>query len=165
MGNIIAVYPGSFDPVTNGHIDIVERAASVFDSVIIAVFVNDNKKPLFTMAERVEVLQAMTAHLTNVQVDSFQGLLSDYVRASKARVIIRGLRGVADFEIESQMALMNKKLNPRAETVFMMASSRNIYISSSIIKEVAGLGGCVNGLVPSLVEEKLREKYRGAEDS
>ncbi|MGI5839148.1 MAG: pantetheine-phosphate adenylyltransferase [bacterium] len=159
MGNLIAVYPGSFDPVTNGHIDIVERAAAVFDTVIIAVFVNSNKKPLFTMDERVEILQAMTAHLPNVQVDSFQGLLSDYVRANKARVIIRGLRGVADFEIESQMALMNKKLNPRAETIFMMASSRNIYISSSIIKEVAKLGGCVSGLVPNLVEAKLREKF------
>lgn len=160
MGKIIAVYPGSFDPVTNGHIDIVERAAAVFDTVIIAVFVNSGKKPLFTMEERVEIIQTMTAHLPNVRVDSFEGLLSDYARAKNAQVIIRGLRGVADFEMESQMALMNKKLNPQAETVFMMASSKNIYISSSVIKEVAKLGGSVSGLVPSLVETKLRKKFQ-----
>jgi len=165
MENRIAVYPGSFDPVTNGHIDIVERAASIFDTVIIAVFVNYDKKPLFTMDERVEILREVTAHLPNVKVASFTGLLSDYLRQKQARVIIRGLRGVGDFEMESQMALMNKKLNPQAETVFMMASSKNIYVSSSIIKEVAKLGGPVSGLVPGLVEAKLREKFRKQADN
>ncbi len=154
-----AVYPGSFDPITNGHLDIVERSAEIFDNLIIAVFINPNKKPLFTVEERVEMIREVTRHLPNVQVDSFEGLLGDYARQRSAKVIIRGLRAVSDFEYEFQMALMNRKLNPNVETIFMSSSSKNIYISSTIIKEVSSLGGSISGLVPRVVENRLMEKF------
>ncbi len=154
-----AVYPGSFDPITNGHLDIVERSAEMFDNLVIAVFINPNKKPLFTVEERVDLIREVTRHLPNVQVDSFEGLLSDYARQRSAKVIIRGLRAVSDFEYEFQMALMNKKLNPNVETIFMSSSSKNIYISSTIIKEVSSLGGSISGLVPRVVENRLMEKF------
>ena len=154
-----AVYPGSFDPITNGHLDILERSAEIFDNLIIAVFVNPNKKPLFTVEERLEMIQEVTRHLPNVQVDSFQGLLGDYARQRSAKVIIRGLRAVSDFEYEFQMSLMNKKLNPNVETIFMSSSSKNIYISSTIIKEVSSMGGSISGLVPRVVENRLMEKF------
>jgi pantetheine-phosphate adenylyltransferase len=154
-----AVYPGSFDPITNGHLDIVERSSEMFDNVVIAVFINPNKKPLFTVEERVDMIREVTRHLPNVQVDSFEGLLSDYARQRGAKVIIRGLRAVSDFEYEFQMALMNRKLNPNVETIFMSSSSKNIYISSTIIKEVSSLGGSISGLVPRVVENRLMEKF------
>jgi len=154
-----AVYPGSFDPITNGHLDIVERSAEMFDNIVIAIFINPNKKPLFSVEERLELIREVTRHLPNVQVDSFQGLLSDYARQRSAKVIIRGLRAVSDFEYEFQMALMNKKLNPNVETIFMSSSSKNIYISSTIIKEVSSLGGSISGLVPRVVENRLMEKF------
>ena len=154
-----AVYPGSFDPITNGHLDIVERSAEIFDNVVIAVFINPHKKPLFSVEERVEMIGEVTRHLPNVQVDAFEGLLGDYARQRSAKVIIRGLRAVSDFEYEFQMALMNRKLNPNVETIFMSSSSKNIYISSTIIKEVSSLGGSISGLVPRVVENRLMEKF------
>ena len=154
-----ALYPGSFDPITNGHLDIVERSSEMFDNLVIAVFINPNKKPLFTVEERVDMIREVTRHLPNVQVDSFEGLLSDYARQRSAKVIIRGLRAVSDFEYEFQMALMNRKLNPNVETIFMSSSSKNIYISSTIIKEVSSLGGSISGLVPRVVENRLMEKF------
>jgi pantetheine-phosphate adenylyltransferase len=154
-----AVYAGSFDPITNGHLDIIERSAAIFDNLIIAVFVNPNKEALFSVQERVELIREVTRHLPNAQVESFQGLLSDYARQRGAKAIVRGLRAVSDFEYEFQMALMNKKLNPNVETIFMMSSSKNIYISSSLIKEVSSLGGSISGLVPRVVENLLMEKF------
>ncbi len=160
----IAVYPGSFDPITNGHLDIVERSSEMFDTIIIAVFANPRKEPLLTVEERLDLIREVTRHLPNVQVDSFEGLLSDYARQRSAKVIIRGLRAVSDFEYEFQMSLMNKKLNPNVETIFMTSSSKNIYVSSTIIKEVSALGGAVSGLVPRAVENRLVEKFYHRKD-
>jgi pantetheine-phosphate adenylyltransferase len=154
----LAVYPGSFDPLTNGHVDIITRGARLFDRIIVAVLVNAEKAPLFTMAERVDIARAVFSHLPNVEIDTFDGLLVDYVERRDAHVIVRGLRAVSDFEFEFQMALMNQRLNPRIETVFMMPAEQYTYISSRLIKEVFSLGGRVHGLVPELVESRLREK-------
>lgn len=155
---MIAVYPGSFDPVTNGHLDIIERAAKIFDLLIVTVFRNAGKNPLFTMEERVELLREATAHIPNVRIDSFNGLLTEYARKQGARVVIKGLRAVSDFDYELQMALMNKKLDPELETLFMMTGQKYSYLSSSIVKELASFGGCVEGLVPPNVAKKLGEK-------
>lgn len=152
-----AVYPGSFDPITYGHLDVIRRAAAVFDQVIVAVVVNPNKNPLFTLEERVELIRACTDDLPNVTVTQFQGLLVAFVRDQGANVIIKGLRAISDFEYEFQMALMNRKQDPRIETLFMMTSSRYSYLSSSLVKEVLRLGGCVKDLVPELVEERMRQ--------
>ena len=154
----LAVYPGSFDPLTNGHVDIIERGARLFDQIIVAILVNAEKAPLFSMSERVEIARAVFKHLPNVEVDTFHGLLVDYVERRNAQVIVRGLRAVSDFEYEFQMALMNRRLKPRIETVFMMPAEQYTYISSRLIKEVFALGGRVHGLVPALVEERLRAK-------
>ncbi|AVX20945.1 MAG: pantetheine-phosphate adenylyltransferase [Bacillota bacterium] len=154
----IAVYPGSFDPITNGHLDIIERAADVFDQVIVAVSVNSAKKPLFSMEERVELLREVLRPYPNVRVDSFTGLTVDYVVSQKARVIIRGLRAISDFENELQMAVTNRKLKPSVETFFMMARAEYSFISSSLIKEIANYGGCIKGFVPEVVEIKIKEK-------
>jgi pantetheine-phosphate adenylyltransferase len=154
----LAVYPGSFDPLTNGHVDIISRGARLFDRIIVAMLVNAEKAPLFSMAERIEIARDVFKHHTNVEVDTFDGLLVDYVERRKAQVIVRGLRAVSDFEFEFQMALMNQRLNPHIETVFMMPAEQYTYISSRLIKEVFALGGRVHGLVPELVEHRLREK-------
>jgi pantetheine-phosphate adenylyltransferase len=161
----LAVYPGSFDPLTNGHVDIISRGSRLFDRIIVAILVNAEKSPLFTLDERVEIAREVFRNHPNVEVDTFGGLLVDYVERRKAQVIVRGLRAVSDFEFEYQMALMNQRLNPRIETVFMMPAEQYTYISSRLIKEVFSLGGRVHGLVPELVEERLRGKVmatRGA---
>jgi pantetheine-phosphate adenylyltransferase len=153
-----AVCPGSFDPVTSGHIDVIERAARVFGEVIVAVAPNPGKRTLFTVSERVDMLRESVGHLANVRVDAFDGLLVDYVRSQGASVIVKGLRAVSDFEIEFQMALMNRNLAPGIETVFMMTGAEYSYLSSSIVKEIAAMGGSISGLVPDVVESKLLEK-------
>lgn len=154
----LAVYPGSFDPLTNGHVDIIARGARLFDRIIVAMLVNAEKAPLFSMEERVEIARSVFGSHTNVEVDTFGGLLVDYVERRHAQVIVRGLRALSDFEFEFQMALMNQRLNPKIETVFMMPAEQYTYISSRLIKEVFALGGRVHGLVPELVEQRLREK-------
>jgi pantetheine-phosphate adenylyltransferase len=154
----VAVYPGSFDPLTNGHVDIIERGARIFDLIIVAILVNVEKAPLFTMQERVEIAREVFKGRPNVEVDTFDGLLVEYVARRQAHVIVRGLRAVSDFETEFQMALMNRRLDPRIETVFMMPAEQYSYISSRLIKEVFSLGGRVSGLVPETVERRLREK-------
>jgi len=154
----LAVYPGSFDPLTNGHVDIILRGARLFDRIIVAVAVNVEKSPLFTMAERVDIARSVFANQPNVEIDAFDGLLVDYVDQRGAQVIVRGLRALSDFELEFQMALMNHRLNPKIETVFMMPAEKYTYISSRLIKEVFSLGGQVHGLVPDMVEARLREK-------
>jgi len=154
----LAVYPGSFDPLTNGHVDIILRGARLFDRIVVAILVNAEKAPLFSTDERVDIARAVFADHRNVEVDTFDGLLVDYVERRKAQVIVRGLRAVSDFEFEFQMALMNQRLSPKIETVFMMPAEQYTYISSRLIKEVFSLGGRVHGLVPELVETRLREK-------
>ena len=156
----LAVYPGSFDPLTNGHVDIISRGARLFDRIIVAVLVNAEKSPLFTPEERVEIGRAVFRDQPNVEVDTFDGLLVDYVERRGAQVIVRGLRAVSDFEFEFQMALMNQRLKPKIETVFMMPAEKYTYISSRLIKEVFALGGRVHGLVPDTVETRLRSKRR-----
>ena len=146
----IAVYAGSFDPVTNGHIDIIQRSARIFEHVIVAVFHNPYKKPMFTMEERVEMLKESIT-LPNVSVDCFEGLLIDYARQKSANVIVRGIRAVSDFEGEFQKASMNKKMNPDIETIVLMSSNEHAFLSSSVVKEAALFGGCIKGLVPDNV--------------
>jgi pantetheine-phosphate adenylyltransferase len=154
----LAVYPGSFDPLTNGHVDIITRGARLFDRIIVAILVNAEKAPLFSMAERVEIARVVFKDYPNVEVDTFDGLLVDYVERRKAGVIVRGLRAISDFEFEFQLALMNRRLNSEIETVFMMPAEQYSYISSRLIKEVFALGGRVHGLVPDTVEARLRDK-------
>jgi len=154
----LAIFPGSFDPLTNGHVDIISRGARLFDRIIVAILLNAEKAPLFTTAERVEITRAVFRDQPKVEVDTFDGLLVDYVERRQAQVIVRGLRAVSDFEYEFQMALMNQRLAPKVDTVFMMPAERYTYISSRLIKEVFALGGRVSGLVPDTVETRLREK-------
>src|ERR1051326_404077 len=154
----LAVYPGSFDPLTNGHLDIITRGARLFDRIIVAILVNAEKAPMFSTGERVEIARQVFAQHPSVEVDTFDGLLVDYVERRRAQVIVRGLRAVSDFEFEFQMALMNQRLSPKIETVFMMPAEQYTYISSRLIKEVFALGGQVQGLVPDLVEQRLRAK-------
>ena len=155
-----AVYPGTFDPVTNGHIDLIQRSGELFDQVIVAVLKNTEKSPLFTVAERVEMLGDAIEGLKNVSVTTFEGLLVDFAQQSQATVIVRGIRAVSDYEYELQMALMNRRLAPRVETVFLMPAETYSYLSSRLVKEISQLGGSVRGLVPSAVEERLRLKQR-----
>ena len=154
----LAVYPGSFDPLTNGHVDIISRGARMFDRIIVAILVNAEKSPMFTMQERVDIAREVFKAYPKVEVDTFNGLLVDYVERKQAQVIVRGLRAVSDFEFEFQMALMNQRLKPQIETVFMMPAEQYTYISSRLIKEVFALGGRVHGLVPDMVEARLRGK-------
>ncbi len=156
----IAIYPGSFDPLTNGHVDIIERGSRIFDQIIVAILGNVEKTPLFSEAERIGILQHVFEGRPNVQVETFNGLLVDYAQLKKASVIVRDLRAVSDFEYEFQMALMNRHLAPGIETVFMMPAEQYTYISSRLIKEVFTLGGEITGLVPPIVEEKLRAKQK-----
>jgi pantetheine-phosphate adenylyltransferase len=158
--DVVAIFPGSFDPITNGHLDIVERGLSVFREIIIAILMNPEKRPLFTVDERVETLRQVFRKNPRVRVDTFSGLLVDYAERVGASVIIRGIRAISDFEFEFQMALMNRRLDPRIETVFMMPAESYTYVSSRLVKEVFQLGGRVSGLVPPGVEKRLREKYR-----
>lgn len=155
----IAVYPGSFDPITKGHLDIIKRSAEVFDEVIVAVLVNPDKKGFFNIEERVELIKKSTQNISNVKIDSFQGLLVDYMKEKKAKVIVKGLRVVSDFEYELQMALMNKKLDSSIETVFMMTSAKYSYLSSSSIKQVVMFGGCIKDLVPDEVLDDIVKKF------
>jgi pantetheine-phosphate adenylyltransferase len=154
----VAIYPGSFDPLTNGHVDIIQRGARLFDRIIIAILVNREKTPLFTADERVEIAREVFAADENVEVDTFGGLLVDYAQRRQASVIVRGLRAVSDFEYEMQMALMNRHLSPDLETVFMMPGEAYTYLSSRLVKEVFALGGSVEGLVPPAVERRLLVK-------
>lgn len=154
-----ALYSGSFDPPTYGHLDVIKRATRIFDDVVVAVFVNREKRPLFTVEERLEMLRRLTSDIPNVRVDSFSGLQVDYARQRGARAVIRGLRAFIDFEYEFQMAQMNRKLEPDLETVFITTSTEYAFISSRVVKEVASFGGCVRGLVPPLVEDRLRDKF------
>ena len=156
----IAICPGSFDPVTNGHIDIFERASKLFDVLIIAVFHNPNKQPLFDMTERVELLTLTTKHIPNIRIDSFSGLLNEYAHQQNANIIVRGLRALSDFEYEFQRALLIKKIDPTLETVFIMTSSEYSFISSSGIKELASFGGCITGLVPKGVEDRIGKRIK-----
>ena len=161
----IAIYPGSFDPLTNGHIDIIERALDIFDEVIIAVLHNPSKKALFTMEERVDMIKQSFNGRKTILVDSFGGLLVDYAKMKNAVAIIRGMRALSDFESEFQMALMNRKLNKEVQSIFLMTGFRWIFTSSSIIKEAAQFGGDISGMVPEAVERKLMKKYSQKNES
>jgi len=158
MSEVVAIYPGSFDPLTNGHVDIIGRGSRLFQRIVVAVLVNIEKAPLFSVPERVAIAREVFKDRPNVEVDTFDGLLVEYARRKRASVIVRGLRAVSDFEYELQMALMNRRLSPEVETVFMMPAEPYTYVSSRLVKEVVALGGSVHGLVPELVEARLREK-------
>ncbi len=158
MKPIVAIYPGTFDPVTNGHLDLIERGAKIFDLLVVAVARNLEKEPLFAASERVEMLRSVTLPWPNVEVDAFDGLLVEYARRKKAQVLLRGIRAISDYEYELQMALMNRKQEPQIETVFMMPAETYSYLSSRLVKEIFRLGGDIRDLVPPLVEERLRAK-------
>jgi pantetheine-phosphate adenylyltransferase len=155
-----AVYPGFFDPITNGHVDIIHRGLRVFDKIVVAVLKNPKKEALFSTKDRVAMIQEIFAHQPDIEVKAFDGLLVDFVRRHKAKIVIRGLRAVSDFEYEFQMALMNRQLDPEIETLYMMPSVNYSFLNSSVVKEVFSLGGSVKGLVPEIVEKKLREKLK-----
>jgi len=157
--NKIAVYPGSFDPITNGHVDIIKRSLGVFDELIVLIAYNPNKKTLFSVEERMGMIREVIRDFKNVRVDSFDGLLVEYVKVAGANVILRGLRALSDFEYEFQLALINRRLSRDVETVFLMTGFKWFYTSSTIINEAASLGGSVKGLVPDIVNQKLVEKY------
>jgi pantetheine-phosphate adenylyltransferase len=160
MKTSLAIYPGSFDPVTNGHLDLIERGTKIFDRLVVAVLRNSEKDPLFTTTERVEMLREVTKQWDNVEVDVFEGLLVQYARQRKAQVILRGIRAISDYEYELQMALMNRKLEPHIETVFMMPAEAYSYLSSRLVREISQLGGTIHGLVPPIVEERLKLKSK-----
>lgn len=158
MKRVIAIYPGSFDPLTNGHLDLVERGAKIFDELIVSILRNPEKEALFSVEERREMIEEMTQRFSNVRVDTFDGLMVDYATRVGATAVLRGIRAISDYEYELQMALMNRKLEPRLETVFMMPAEAYSYLSSRLVREIASLGGSVSGLVPEMVEKKLRRK-------
>jgi len=155
-----AIYPGSFDPITNGHVDIIKRALEIFDKILIAVLENPQKDPLFTTKERMDMIKEIFADRKDVEVKAFHGLLVEFAKKNNAKIVIRGLRAISDFEYEFQMALMNRKLNPEIETFFMMPNVEYSFLSSNLVKEVFELGGCLKDLVPEQVENKLREKFK-----
>lgn len=158
MQPVIAIYPGSFDPPTHGHLDLIERGSRIFDRLIVAVLRNAEKQPLFTVGERVDMLRAISAPLPNVEVREFEGLMVEFARACGAQAVLRGIRAISDYEYELQMAMMNRRLAPQLETVFMMPAEAYSYVSSRLVKEVFHLGGSVDGLVPALVEARLKAK-------
>jgi pantetheine-phosphate adenylyltransferase len=158
LKQVIAIYPGSFDPLTNGHLDLIERGSEIFDELVVAILRNTEKSPLFSLGERRAMLEAMTERFRNVRVDTFDGLTVDYALKVGAKAILRGIRALSDYEYELQMALMNRKLNPDLETVFMMPAEQYSYLSSKRVREVAQLGGSIKDLVPAMVEQRLREK-------
>ena len=158
MEPVLAIYPGSFDPVTNGHLDLIERGAKIFGRLTVAILRNTEKEPLFSLAERTEMLREVTAPFANVDIDCFHGLLVDYARERKAHVLLRGIRAVSDYEFELQMAMINRKLEPALETVFMLPAVEYSFLSSRLVREIARLGGSVSGLVPIAVERRLRAK-------
>jgi pantetheine-phosphate adenylyltransferase len=157
---VIAIYPGSFDPITNGHLDVIERGSRLFDVLVVSVLQNEAKSPLFTVPERMEMLSEATDRFPNVEVDSFNGLLADYAVRRGAGVILRGIRAISDYENELQMALMNRRLQAGLETAFLLAGEAFSFISSRLVKEVIGLGGNITGLVPPMVERRLRERLK-----
>jgi pantetheine-phosphate adenylyltransferase len=156
--NVIAIYPGSFDPITNGHLDLIERGSPLVDRLIVAILRNETKQPLFSVEERMEMLREVVSVFPNVEVDCFDGLLVDYARARHATVLLRGIRAISDYVEELQMALMNRRLNPNVETIFMMSGEAYSFISSRLVKEVISLGGNISGLVPPPVEVRLRNR-------
>ena len=165
--NVVAIYPGSFDPITNGHLDLIQRGSRLFDRLIVAILRNETKEPLFSVEERIEMLLEVVHVYPNVEVDSFHGLLVDYATQHSATVLLRGIRAISDYEYELQMALMNRRLRPEIETVFMMSNEAYSFISSRLVKEVIGLGGNISGLVPPSVEARLvrqlsKTNFRGA---
>ncbi len=155
-----AIYPGSFDPITNGHMDILKRGLKLFDRIIVAILINPNKKYLFSIEERMDMIAEATKDIPNTEIDTFSGLLVDYADQSKAHAILRGMRAVSDFEYEFQLALMNRRLNREVQTVFLMTGLRWIFTSSSMIKEAARFNGNISGMVPEFVEERLKEKMK-----
>ncbi len=161
MKKVIAIYPGSFDPPTNGHLDLIERGSRLFDELIVAILRNPEKDPLFSLEERREMLEALTRKYDNVRVDIFGGLLVDYARRVHADSVLRGIRAISDYEYELQMALMNRKLEPTLETVFLTAAEAYSYVSSRMVKDIARLGGEVHGMVPPVVEKRLQQKLNG----
>jgi pantetheine-phosphate adenylyltransferase len=157
-GNVVAIYPGSFDPITNGHLDLIQRGSRLFDKLIVSVLRNENKQPLFSVEERIEMLGEVLEGYNNVEVNSFGGLLVDHAAAHSATVLLRGIRAISDYEYELQMALMNRRLRPDLETVFLLSNEAYSFISSRLVKEVFALGGNIAGLVPPAVEERLRRR-------
>jgi pantetheine-phosphate adenylyltransferase len=153
-----AIYPGSFDPPTNGHLDLIERGSKIFEELVVAILRNSEKVPMFSVGERLEMLKQLTAEMGNVRIDTFDGLMVEYAKSMDAMCVLRGIRAISDYEYELQMALMNRKLEPTLETVFMMPADKYSYVSSRLVREVAQAGGPVKGLVPEVVEHKLREK-------
>lgn len=158
MKKAIAIYPGSFDPPTNGHLDLIGRGSRIFDELVVAILRNAEKTPLFSVGERRRMLEDLTADFKNVRVDVFDGLTVEYAARAKASAVLRGIRALSDYEYELQMAMMNRKLRPELETVFMMPAEKYSYLSSRLVREVARLGGVVSGLVPEMVEQRLKEK-------
>jgi pantetheine-phosphate adenylyltransferase len=159
LKKVIAIYPGTFDPPTNGHLDLIERGSKIFDELIVAILRNPEKNPLFSLEERREMLESLTTQFRNVRVDTFVGLTVEYAAKVKASAVLRGIRAISDYEYELQMALMNRKLRPDLETVFMMPAGKYSYLSSRLVREIAHLGGSIKGLVPELVERRLKGKF------
>jgi len=159
--SVIAIYPGSFDPFTNGHLDVIERSTHLFDTLVVAVLENESKRPLFSVVERIAMMKEALRDHSSVEVGSFGGLLVDYAASQGATVILRGIRAISDYEYELQMALMNRRLHPEIETVFLLANEAYSFISSRLVKEVAGLGGDISGLAPPNVEAELKKKFQG----
>jgi len=161
LKRVTAIYPGTFDPPTNGHLDLIQRGSAIFEELVVAVLRNSEKVPLFSVQERLEMLRECTKQYKNVRIDSFEGLLVEYAAKQNAGAVLRGIRAVSDYEYELQMAWMNRKLDPRLETVFMMPAEAYSYLSSRLVREIMHLGGNVGGLVPPLIEQRLREKING----